>query len=709
MVNKSHFHKQYLISPIALLISSIFSPLTFAEDNSLEVIEVQGHGQNKYLALGASDAVLSNAGVDFSAAGGVSNLPILNGMMGDRVKVLIDGADVTAACANQMNPPLSYISANQISSYSVVAGISPVSSGGDNIAGVINVNSISPLYSDSSELAWHSGYLSGRYSSVDNGRAIGLGTRIASDTLSVNYQGAFSDADSYEDGNGNLVLDTLYRSQNHSITTALRDDKQQLVVKLTHQKIPYQGFANQYMDMVDNTSYGVIAQYHRTLENSEFEGQLNWHSVTHEMGFFTPEKIGMMPMETDAKDVSYQLKWQTNLDQNSHLVLGQEYFDYQIDDWWPGIAGSMMMGPNDYVNINNGKRKRIAAFAEYEHQIESKWWLNAGVRVENVRTDAGEVQPYNEGMSMGGMGGMSMEPSNAMAAKAFNMLDRKKTDTIIDASLLMSYQMSSFDELQLGLARKNRAPNLYERYSWGVSSMATRMIGWYGDGNGYIGNPDLEVETAHTLSATYTKTEESDSWRISTNVWYTDVNDYIDANVIRNLNTSGAESKDRNALQFTNVDATLYGVKIDLLASLYQSTQLGTLQLKTNITNTRGTRDDTNQPLYQIKPLEVQVGLTQNIGRFENSINWQWTDNKTRVDNNRFENQTSSYHLVNLSSKASWNALTVSIEVSNLLDEYYQLPLGGVSIAQFKQNNTNGFEQLAGQGRSVKLGMSYAF
>ena len=129
----------------------------------------------------------------------------------------------------------------------------------------------------------------------------------------------------------------------------------------------------------------------------------------------------------------HQLKWQTNLDKNSHLVLGQEYFDYQIDDWWPGIAGSMMMGPNDYVNINNGKRKRIAAFAEYEHQIESKWWLNAGVRVENVRTDAGEVQPYNEGMSMGGMGGMSMEPSNSMAAKAFNMLDRKKTDTIRDA------------------------------------------------------------------------------------------------------------------------------------------------------------------------------------------------------------------------------------------------------------------------------------
>ncbi|GHE91767.1 TonB-dependent receptor [Thalassotalea profundi] len=713
MVNNKSSQSKYLISPVALLISAVLSPVSFAEDDSLEVIEVQGHSQNKHLALGSSDSLLSNSGVDFSAAGGVSNLPILNGMMGDRVKVLIDGADVTAACANQMNPPLSYISANQISSYSVVAGISPVSAGGDNIAGVINVNSISPLYSNSGELAWHSGYLSGRYSSVDNGRAIGVGARLASDTTSFNYQGSFTDADSYDDGNGDLVLDTLYRAQNHSITAAVRDEVQQLVVKLTHQKIPYQGFANQYMDMVDNTSFGVIAQYKRSLDDGEFEGQLNWHNVKHEMGFFTPEKMGMMPMETDAEDVSYQFKWLLNLDHNSRLLLGHEYFDYQIDDWWPGIEGSMMMGPDDYVNINQGKRQRIAVFAEYENQLDSKWWLNAGIRVENVRTDTGEVQPYNDGMSMGGMASMSgmmaMEPSNAMAAKAFNMLDREKTDTLTDANLLVSYQISNYDELQIGLARKNRAPNLYERYSWGVSSMATRMIGWYGDGNGYIGTPDLDAETAHTVSVTYSKLEANDNWRINANVWYTDVADYIDADPVRNLNTTGDVTQDRNALQFTNVDATLYGVKIDLLANIYESTELGNLQLQASISNTRGTRDDTNQALYQIKPLQTKFSLSQQIGNFENTLTWEWVDSKTRVDNNRFENQTDSYHLVNFTSKATWDAVTFTFEVTNLLDEYYQQPLGGVSVAEYKMDNTNGFMQLAGQGRSVNLGVSYSF
>ncbi|WP_338367489.1 TonB-dependent receptor [uncultured Pseudoalteromonas sp.] len=711
MAHIKHIQPTFLLSPLALLVSGFLSPTVIADDYTLEIIEVHGHAQNKHVSLGTSESLLSSLGVDFSAAGGVSNLPILNGLMGDRVKVLVDGADVTAACANQMNPPLSYISANQVTAYKVVAGISPVSAGGDNIAGVISVNSISPQYSESSDLAWHSGYISAKFSSVDNGRKLGVGSRLASDTLSLNYQGSFSDADSYEDGNGDLVLDTLYRAQNHSLTGAIRDDKQQFVIKLTHQKIPYQGFANQYMDMTDNTSYGAIAQYKRSFESSELQGQINWHSVKHEMGFFSKEKTGMMPMKTDAKDISTQLKWRLTLDKNSSLLLGQEYYNYRIDDWWPAIEGSIMMRPNDYVNINDGKRERIALFAEYESQINKKLWLNTGVRVERVNTQVDEVQAYNDGMSMMNMGSMSTMTiaNNALAANDFNNADRDKTDTTVDVNVLANYQFTLYDELQLGLARKNRAPNLYERYSWGVSNMASTMIGWYGDANGYIGNPELDVETAHTISATYSKTAKDDAWRVSANVWYTDVNNYIDANIVRNFNSYGLANTTRNILQFTNVDATLYGAKLDISKSLYQSKQFGEWLLKANVTSTRGKRDDTNQPLYQIKPLHTELTLSQQIGVFENTLSWEWVDTKSRVDVNRLENQTSSYHLVNLSSKATFNALTLSAEVTNLFDEFYELPLGGVSIAALKQNNSAGFTQLAGQGRSFNISASYAF
>ena len=709
MADLSTTPNTHLLTPLALFISSIFSPVVFADDTSLEIIEVQGHSQNKHLALGSAESLLNDLGVDFSAAGGVSNLPILNGLMGDRVKVLVDGADVTAACANHMNPPLSYVSANQITAYHVIAGISAVSAGGDNIAGVISVNTISPQYSQSNELHWHSGYVSAQYNSVNNARKMGVGARIASNTLSFNYQGAFSDAKSYDDGNGDLVLDTLYRVQNHALSAAIRDEKQQFVIKLTHQKIPYQGFANQYMDMTDNTSYGATVQYKRVLENSELEAQLNWHEVKHEMGFFSLEKTGMMPMNTDARDISSQIKWRLNLDSNSSLLLGQAFYDYRIDDWWSAVEGSAMMGPNDYININNGQRKRIAAFAEFESQINTKLWLNSGIRVEHVNTRADDVQPYNEGMAMMTMSAMPMQPSNASAAAAFNSKEHDKSDTVVDISVLLNYQLTHTDELQLGLARKNRAPNLYERYSWGVSNMATTMIGWYGDGNGYIGNQNLEVETAHTISSTYIKSAQNDDWQVSANIWYTNASDYIDADLVRSFNRFGLENTARNILKFTNTDAVLYGVKLDLGANIHQSKALGNWQLNANITNTRAKRDDTNQPLYQIKPLHTKLAINHQLGRFENTLSWQWNDVKTRVDNNRLENQTDSYNIVNLGSKASWGDLTLSAQVSNLFDEYYQLPLGGVSIAQLKKGESTGFEQLAGQGRSFNIGMSVAF
>lgn len=701
----------YALSPLALCIASLVSPYVLADD-SIEVIEVQGQNVNSHANLGSAEQMLSDLGVDFSAAGGVSSLPILNGMMGDRVKVLVDGADITAACGNQMNPPLSYISANQLSSYQVVAGISPVSAGGDNIAGVIVVNTIAPQYGESDTLAWHSGYLSAQYRSVNNAQAVGVGARLASNTFSLNYQGSFEDADSYEDGNGGLVLDTLYRVQNHALTAALRDEKQQLAVKLTHQKIPFQGFANQYMDMTDNTSYGLVTQYKRQLDSGEFRAQINFNDVKHEMGFFSAEKTGMMPMNTDAQDISYQLNWRLDFDADTVLLLGQEYYGYRIDDWWPAIAGSMMMGPNDYVNINDGERDRYTGFAELQKQLNNKWWVSAGTRIEYVQTNAGEVQPYSDmadDMNMGDMSGMHMANPNLAAAKEFNAMDRARSDTLVDASLLLRYQITNEDELQFGLARKNRAPNLYERYSWGVSTMSTSMIGWFGDGNGYIGNPDLDPETAHTLSSSYIKSAKDGTWQLTANAWYTQVTDYIDVTVVGSTNRTDMALTERNTLQFTNLDSTLYGAKIEGIIRVVDSKSAGTLDLTAALTSTHGERDESAEPLYQIMPLHSKIALEQQLGKWQNSLSWQWVDSKTRVDPRRLENLTGNYSLVNLATKATWDKLTVRLAITNLLDKYYQQPLGGVSIADFKTDMSQGFNQLAGQGRSVNAGISYAF
>lgn len=685
--------------------SAIAAPVSAEPQTAIERIEVTGDRSHAQHALGSADAVLADMGVDFSAAGGVSALPVINGMMGDRVKVLIDGADITSACANQMNPPLSYISANQIVLARVVAGVSPVSAGGDNIAGVISIDAVNPTFADSEHLRWQSGMLSSQYRSVTDGISLGATASVASKHWAFDYSGSYDDANSYDDGHGDKVADTLYRSQNHTLTAAWRDERQLVTAKVNYQYIPFQGFANQYMDMTNNRSTGINLGYQRQFDAGELAVKLNWHGVKHEMGFFTAEKPGTMPMNTEGDDYSYSVHWTQPILDNGELRLGQEYYDFRLDDIWPAVANSAMMGPNDYININHGKRQRWAVFVEADKPLSNRWWLSAGVRFERVLTNAGTVQPYNTGSMMGGMPGMGMMSPDAAAADAFNAAERKQTDNLLDAVMQLRYQLSDQQQLELGLARKNRAPNLYERYSWGRGTMAATMIGWLGDGNGYVGDIELAPETAYTASAKYTMTAAL--WQFSSTVWYSKVDDYIDATVIGQFNRSEQPTGQRNLLQFSNRDASLYGINMDASATL-MSNAYGEVSIEAKLAATRGEADD-NQPLYQIKPLQTDVALVHQLGSWQSSLRWQFVGKKSRVDERRMENTTASYHLLNLATQVSFANVTLSASIDNLLDRYYQLPLGGVSVADYRNDNSLGFQQLAGPGRSFNLGVAYQF
>ena len=312
------------------------------------------------------------------------------------------------------------------------------------------------------------------------------------------------------------------------------------------------------------------------------------------------------------------------------------------------------------------------------------------------------------GMGMGmGMGGMMNV--NIEAAKEFNANDRKKSDTLVDISILARYKLSSSESFELGIARKNRAPNLYERYSWGMSTMATTMIGWFGDGNGYVGDPNLTAETAHTFSVSYNKGVEDKDLQWGINFWYTKVSDYIDAQTINSFNNGTTDISQRNILQFTNIDASLYGAKLKASYHITDSTSLGKIALAFKLNSTRGQQDNTSRSLYQIKPLQTELALQQQLGNWQNSIVWQWLDEKERVDYQRLENKTNSYHLVNLNSQTSVGNFDVTLSITNLLDKYYQMPLGGVSVAQYKQNANLGYQQLAGEGRSFNFGVNYKF
>ena len=703
--------------PYAVLsAATLLSTLTSAGETPVETIEVTTRQPHLHGDENLSSR-LAQAGITFSAAGGVSALPVMNGMMGDRIQLLTDGVPVTAACGNQMNPPLSYVSANQVNAIAVLPGVSPVSAGGDNIAGVIALSTFTPAFNTSDMVTFEKGSLGYFYQSNDNGRTLSADATVASDTWYLSYAGNQSKAESYEDGHGNLVPDTLYKATNHLLSGGYQDASQRLQLSISHQRIPYQGFPNQYMDMTDNTSTGITALYQRQFGDIALDATASTRHTTHEMGFFTAEKTGMMPMNTDSHDTALKLKWTMPADNSSTFVFGQEYYANRLDDWWPAVEGSAMMGPNDYININDGERDRLAAWAEWLSAADKDWQYQVGLRAEYVTTDTGEVQAYvnssMDGMSMGGMsmGDMStnsgmMMANNLAAASAFNSADRSQSDTLFDATLLATRKLSGEQSLTLGIARKNRAPNLYERYSWGTSAMATSMIGWFGDGNGYIGNINLAPETASTASVSW-QAEKSD-WAAEVSIWYTRVSDYIDVDVTGTFNRADSAAGQRNILQFINTDATLTGADVKASKRLFDN-EAGALTWKTAFSWQQGERRHGEGNLYQIIPVQNTMSLEYAISSFSGAISWQWTGSKNDVDNRRNENTTDAWSLLHVSTAWQQGNMTFHFDIHNLLDTWYEEPAGGVNIAQFKQTPEQGFAQIAGRGRSFDLGVTLAF
>ncbi|MEF2266217.1 TonB-dependent receptor [Janthinobacterium sp. LS2A] len=650
----------------------------------------------------AADTALmlsSTPGYSVAAGGGVSGLPVVNGFADDRLKIRIDGMELTSACANHMNAPLSYIDPQQVQRIRLIAGVTPVSAGGDSIGGTIEVQSNAPVFAQPGAglLTQGSFAVSGR--SVNNSVATSVNASAASDSLSVGYTGAYTRGHSYEDGHGNTVLASMFESINQSIVLAAKRDGQQLTLRAGVQHIPYQGFPNQYMDMTDNHGQFANLAYKGEFGWGVLDARAYWQQTDHEMGFFTPERTGTMPMITHGRNTGYALMASLPT-AAGELRLGQEWHGFRLDDYWPAVPGSMMMGPRTYLNINDGKRDRTVLFGELETRHDARWTSVLGLRGESVRMDTGDVQSYGTNM---------MNMPDVMAARAFNARSRSQRDTNIDASAQATFTPDAASSYEFALARKVRSPNLYERYSWGRGSMAMTMTNWFGDGNGYVGSIDLKPETAYTAAFTadwHGGGEEG--WFVRLNPYYSKVDNYIDVDVLSSFHPYMKMGANGNLLRFANHDAKLYGANLAWQLPLASSARWGSFMATGNAAYTRGKRSDGGD-LYRMMPFNALLAVEHKLGAWSNSIETKIVARKDKVDARRVEPETGGYALVNLRSSVALSKMaSLSAGVSNLFNRAYADPLGGVYLSGLKANG-GALQALPAEGRSIDLGLQLKF
>jgi iron complex outermembrane recepter protein len=641
-------------------------------------------------------------GVNVYAAGGVSALPVINGLADDRVRILVNGMSITSACANHMNPPLSYIDPSQVVAAEVVAGVTPVSKGGDSLGGTISVDSAAPEFAGAGQGVITSGSISAYYRSNGDGIGFAGNASAATQNMAIAYTGAWSKADNYERGDGGPeVYSTLYQSTNHALTLSARDGHDLFVVQGGYQAIPYQGYVNQRMDLVDNEGWLLNARALTHHDWGILDARAFYHHTKHMMDIMEDKQPGEMPMNTDGTDAGYAVTAEIPLTPEDVLRIGNEFQHQTLDDWWPPVTTTVgMMGPGTFLNINEGRRSRLGTLAEWEHKWDRAWTTMLGVRNDMVWMDAGDVKGYN---TMPGMYGDD--------ADAFNAREHKRTDANVDATALVRFEPTTSETYEVGYARKTRSPNLYERYTWAYSTpMAANMVNWFGDANGYVGNLDLEPEVGHTVSASAGwRDRGAGAWSFKVTPYYTYVEDFIDADFVSDQTDMMGMPTDFVTLRFANHDARLYGVNVSGSVTLWQSADAGRFDLDGVLGYVDGKNLDSGDNLYHMMPVNARLTLSHRLGAWSNALEVVAVAEKSQVNALRNEPLTPGYALVNVRTSYEWDDVRVDLGVDNLFDKAYYAPLGGVDIAGFRGGQTTTVNPVAGEGRSINAGVTVRF
>ncbi|MBS0494941.1 MAG: TonB-dependent receptor, partial [Proteobacteria bacterium] len=346
-------------------------------------------------------------------------------------------------------------------------------------------------------------------------------------------------------------------------------------------------------------------------------------------------------------------------------------------------------------------------FAEWEARWSPQWLTQIGLRAGQVRMDSGAVQGYNSGY--------------AAEAKAFNARDRQRTDHNLDFTALTRYTPNAMASYEFGFAHKTRSPNLYERYTWSTGGMAMRMINLVGDGNGYVGNPDLRPEVANTLSASADWHDATgERWGVKLTPYVTQVNDYIGAERCSGGVGAMTSCTAANAgatqgfvyLRFANQDVRLHGLDLSGFSRLGDSAAWGRFTLSGSLSHVRGKDRRTGDSLYAIMPLNARLALNHAKGGWSSTAELLLVSAKTRVSAVRDELPTAGYALLNLRTSYQWQAWRLDLGVDNVFNRFYRHPQGGAYLGQGRTMAGTAVPWgvlVPGMGRSVYLGATLKF
>jgi iron complex outermembrane receptor protein len=598
----------------------------------------------------------------------------LRGLSGDRVKVSVDGMSITPACPNHMDPPLHYAAPSSVNALAVMAGVTPVSHGGDSIAGTVLVEPKPLRFATNDQTLWF-GEAGAAFRSGNDGYGVNGVAGAASQRVSAAYEGSWQTADDLRFPGGR-VADTGFETQQHGVRSGYRTETGLWSLDAGLTRTRDAGTPALPMDMIEDDSYRIGLRHTGSYAFGELEGRFYFHSIEHLMDNYSlrPLAAGTMPMRSPAESDDLGFNLGATLPRDLHTFrIGGGFHENQFDASQQNVTSGARQD-----TLNEATRTRIGTHLEWQGDWSGRWTTLVGVRNDTVLSDAADVALWF--------------PASAADRAAFNARDHDFTDVNWDVTAAVRFTPNESSHYELAFARKNRAPSLLERYLWTPLSASAGQA----DGRTYLGNLDLDSETSHQFAAT--ADWHGGRWQFKVTPFYNFVSDYIQgAPTSRIVNG-------QPVLQFQNVDrADLYGV--DSAARVELSEQFA---LRGTLSHVRGINRDNNDNLYRIAPLHGTVALDHKWRAWQSTAEVVWADAQNEVAAYNGELTTPGYALLNLRTAYTFRErLTVAVGIENLFDEFYAGHLSGIN--RVLGSDVTVGERIPGAGRFVSVTVSCRF
>ncbi|PCJ24658.1 MAG: ligand-gated channel [SAR86 cluster bacterium] len=605
------------------------------------------------------------------------------GMSGPRINVRVDGMLIHGGGPNWMAPPLHHIPAGLMEELVVEQGIPSISTGG-GIGGAATAYWKRPDYNYGN--GWKfSGDTEASFGSVDDGTSLSGVFGLSSSNQRIYAVGSFDGGDDYESAKGTVDA-TEYGRNVYGLGYGYKSGMNEFEFNVHRIETEDTGTASLPMDIDWFETEVWNASYKTEIGNVGLEVRIYGSDIDHGMSNSllrpAPDFSSLMlpPFLGDDKRAVYATSEETG-------------FKVSLD-WAVGDGGTIIAGiegkdakhdadvsdpdfaPFFVNNFNDTDVEMLSVFGQWSSLIGQSWYLEAGFRSEKVDMSTGTVDAFPARLvdmnpTMWPMG----TPPRAvwMLRQGFNASDRSQSDSNLDWVTKARYQATDNLVIELGFAQKTRSPLYQERYLW----IPLEANAGLGDGNNYVGNPNLKPEESRQIELGFDW--DFGDFYFSPRFFRRFVDDYIQGVPTTNMAVIGVSANangDPTPLTFANTDAKFNGVDLTIGTKINDNWRLEGIASMIN-----ADRDDISDSLYRISPTNARISLFYETNSFSAKIEQVFMseqDDLSRTNtfdptngNNSFV-KTDSYNLTNVF--LSWvinDKLTISTGAENLFDVDY--------------------------------------